>query len=71
MIICDEAHRARFRDVDDDTRRQPNQYLSMMYVNYAGKTRELLLLTATPMQMNEMELWGLFALLEPEGWNEF
>ena len=23
------------------------------------------------MQMNEMELWALFGLLEPEGWNEF
>ena len=70
LIICDEAHRARFRDVDDDTRRQPNQYLRMMY-RLCRKTRELLLLTATPMQMNEMELWALFGLLEPEGWNEY
>ena len=70
LIICDEAHRARFRDVDDDTRRQPNQYLRMMY-RLSRQTRELLLLTATPMQMNEMELWALFGLLEPEGWNEF
>ena len=69
LVICDEAHRARFRDVDDDTRRQPNQYLSMLR-QLCRKTKELLLLTATPMQMNEMELWGLFALLEPEGWNE-
>ena len=70
LIICDEAHRARFRDVDDDTRRQPNQYLRMMN-RLCRKTRELLLLTATPMQMNEMELWALFGLLEPEGWNEY
>ena len=70
LIICDEAHRARFRDVDDDTRRQPNQYLRMMY-RLCRQTRELLLLTATPMQMNEMELWALFGLLEPEGWNEY
>ena len=70
LIICDEAHRARFRDVDDDTRRQPNQYLRMMY-RLCRQTRELLLLTATPMQMNEMELWALFGLLEAEGWNEF
>lgn len=69
LVICDEAHRARFRDVDDDTRRQPNQYLSMLR-QLCRRTRELLLLTATPMQMNEMELWGLFVLLEPEGWNE-
>ena len=70
IVICDEAHRARFRDVYDDTRRQPNQYLRMMY-QLCRKTRELLLLTATPMQMNEMELWALFGLLEPEGWNEY
>ena len=70
LIICDEAHRARFRDVDDDTRRRPNQYLRMMY-RLCRQTRELLLLTATPMQMNEMELWALFGLLEPEGWNEY
>ena len=56
--------------MDDDTRRQPNQYLRMMY-RLSKQTRELLLLTATPMQMNEMELWALFGLLEPEGWNEF
>ena len=70
LIICDEAHRARFKDVDDDTRRQPNQYLKMLY-RLSRQTRELLLLTATPMQMSEMELWALFGLLEPEGWNEF
>ena len=69
LVICDEAHRARFRDVDDDTRRQPNQYLSTLR-QLCRKTKELLLLTATPMQMNEMELWGLFALLEPGGWDE-
>ena len=68
LIICDEAHRARFRNVDDNRRRQPNQYLSMMN-RLCRKTGELLLLTATPMQMNEMELWALFSLLEPEGWN--
>ena len=68
LIICDEAHRARFRNVDDNRRRQPNQYLSLMN-RLCRKTRELLLLTATPMQMNEMELWALFSLLEPEGWN--
>ena len=68
LIICDEAHRARFRNVDAPRRRQFNQYLSLMNRLYR-KTRELLLLTATPMQMNEMELWALFNLLNPDGWN--
>ncbi len=67
FIIVDEAHRARFRDVDNDQRRQPNQYLQLLQ-QLSQQTRELLLLTATPMQLNELELWGLLHLLEPHGW---
>ena len=68
IIIVDEAHRARYRDVDMEQRRQPNQYLRMLR-RLAQQTRELLLLTATPMQLNEVELWALLELLQPEGWN--
>ena len=68
LIIVDEAHRARFRDVDLEQRRQPNQYLRLLR-QLSRRTRELLLLTATPMQLNEVELWALLELLEPEGWN--
>ena len=68
IIIVDEAHRARFRDVDLEQRRQPNQYLRLLR-QLSRQTRELLLLTATPMQLNEVELWALLELLEPEGWN--
>ena len=68
FIIVDEAHRARFRDVDLPQRRQPNQYLRLLR-QLSRRTRELLLLTATPMQLNEAELWALLELLEPEGWN--
>ena len=68
IIIVDEAHRARFRDVDLEQRRQPNQYLRLLR-QLSQRTRELLLLTATPMQLNEVELWALLKLLEPEGWN--
>ena len=68
IIIVDEAHRARFRDVDLEQRRQPNQYLRLLS-QLSRRTRELLLLTATPMQLNEVELWALLGLLEPEGWN--
>ena len=68
IIIVDEAHRARFRDVDLEQRRQPNQYLRLLR-QLSRRTRELLLLTATPMQLNEVELWALLELLEPEGWN--
>ena len=67
FIIVDEAHRARFSDVDNDQRRQANQYLGLLR-QLARQTRELLLLTATPMQLNELELWALLELLEPQGW---
>ena len=68
IIVVDEAHRARFRDVDIEQRRQPNQYLRLLR-QLSRQTKELLLLTATPMQLNEVELWALLELLEPEGWN--
>ena len=67
FIIVDEAHRARFRDVDQGHRRQPNQYLRLLR-QLSQRTSELLLLTATPMQLNAIELWALLELLEPEGW---
>ncbi len=67
IVIVDEAHRARFRDVDHEQRRQPNQFLRLLN-QLSRRTRELLLLTATPMQLNEVELWALLELLEPEGW---
>ena len=68
IIIVDEAHRARFRNVDVEQRREPNQYLRLLR-QLSRRTSELLLLTATPMQLNEVELWALLELLEPEGWN--
>ncbi len=68
IIIVDEAHRARFRNVDVEQRREPNQYLRLLS-RLSHQTKELLLLTATPMQLNEVELWALLELLEPEGWN--
>ena len=71
IVIVDEAHRARFRDVDLEQRRQPNQYLRLLQ-QLAPRSRELLLLTATPMQLNEVELWALLELLESAdsaGWN--
>ena len=68
IIIVDEAHRARFTNVDLESRRQANKYLAMLR-QLTRRTRELLLLTATPMQLNEVELWALLELLEPDGWN--
>ena len=68
-VIVDEAHHARFRDVNDPRRRRPNQYLALLR-ELSHRTRDLILLTATPMQISDMELWALLNLLEPQGWNE-
>ena len=68
-VIVDEAHHARFQDVNDPQRRQPNQYLTLLR-ELSQRTRDLILLTATPMQIDETELWALLNLLEPQGWNE-
>ncbi len=67
ILVCDEAHRARFREVTNEARRQPNQYLRLLR-QLASRTDDLLLLTATPMQMHEAELWALLQLLDPDGW---
>ena len=68
-IIVDEAHHARFQDVNDPRRRSPTQYLTLLR-EVSKRTRDLILLTATPMQISETELWALLNLLEPQGWNE-
>ena len=67
MVIVDEAHRARFSEVANESRRRPNQYLELLR-ELAKRTESLLLLTATPMQMHEAELHALLELLEPVGW---
>ena len=55
--------------MNDPQRRRPNQYLTLLR-EVSRRTRDLILLTATPMQINETELWALLNLLEPQGWNE-
>ena len=69
LVVVDEAHHARFEEVNNPQRRRPNEYLKLLR-SLAGRTRGLLLLTATPMQINEVELWALLQLLQPEGWDE-
>ena len=68
-VIVDEAHHARFQDVNDPQRRRPNQFLALLR-EVSRRTRDLILMTATPMQISETELWALLNLLEPQGWNE-
>ncbi|MDE0603883.1 MAG: helicase-related protein [bacterium] len=73
LIVVDEAHHARRKDFKD-RRRRPNRLLELLEgVNdlpgLASKTRGLLLLTATPMQVHPLEVWDLiFQLGLPGCW---
>ena len=69
MVVFDEAHRARYRRYGTNSR-TPNQYL-MTLRRLSELTDGLLLLTATPMQIDVSELWTLLELLQPDDrWNE-
>ena len=68
-VIVDEAHHARYQEVNNPQRRRPNQFLAFLR-QLSTRTRDLVLLTATPMQLHDAELWALLNLLEPQGWDE-
>ena len=64
LIFLDEAHHAR-RQGD----KGPNQLLCLMQ-DLKKKTQGLVLLTATPMQVDPIEVWDLMNLLGlPPAWN--
>lgn len=61
LIIVDEAHHARRKDFLSD-RYRPNRLLELL-TGLKDKTKSLLLLTATPMQIHPLEVWDLLKLL--------
>lgn len=69
LIVLDEAHHARRRasgTLDSD---RPNKLLQLMR-ELQSRTSGLLLLTATPMQVDPIEVWDLLNLLGiPEEWS--
>lgn len=67
FIIVDEAHHARYSEPENARRRQPNQYLKLL-TSLSACTRDLLLLTATPMQIAAIDLWALLNLLDQTTW---
>ena len=70
MAIFDEAHRARYLDVGNPSRRRPNSYLTMLQ-RLSDRAEGLALLTATPMQIDPAELWALLSVMNPEDmWSE-
>ncbi len=66
LVIVDEAHHARRRDFLDLRRYRPNRMLELLS-HLQARTRGLLLLTATPMQVHPVEVWDLLRLLGLSG----
>ncbi len=63
LLVVDEAHHARRKDFLQPVYR-PNRLLSLLNDLKAGdKYAGLLLLTATPMQINPLEVWDLLTVL--------
>ena len=70
IVVLDEAHHARRRSggVGPDVR--PNKLLRLMR-SLKDRTQGLMLLTATPMQVDPVEVWDLLSLLGlPSEWTE-
>lgn len=64
-IIVDEAHRARRKKLtpgQEYHRAQPNNLLAFLQ-EIGGKTKSLLLATATPVQLNPIEAYDLLSVL--------
>ncbi len=63
LIVLDEAHHARRRGAGDRREgERPNALLRLMR-GLEGRTRGLVLMTATPMQVHAVEVWDLLNLL--------
>ena len=70
VVVFDEAHHARYLDVSNPQKRRDNSYLRMLK-RLSSCTQGLMLLTATPMQIDPSELWALLQALDASGqWNE-
>lgn len=68
LIVLDEAHHARRRGAGSSAEEGPNELLRLMR-RLRERTKGLVLLTATPMQVHPIELWDLLDLLGvPAGW---
>lgn len=65
LIVLDEAHHAR-RQSPQNRKDTPNRLLQLMQ-QLTAKTRSLLLLSATPMQIDAIEIFDLLHLLGLQG----
>src|SRR5690606_2161031 len=70
LIVLDEAHHARRKGAGSAAEGGPNMLLRLIR-ELRQRTKGLLLLTATPMQVHPIEVWDLLDLLGvPAEWGE-
>ncbi len=68
LVVLDEAHHARREAAGTASEGGPNRLLRLMQ-GLRGRTQGLVLLTATPMQVDPIEVWDLMNLLGlPDAW---
>ena len=69
LVVLDEAHHARRRAAGTASEGGPNALLRLMQ-DLKERTRGLILLTATPMQVHPIEVWDLLNLFDlPPEWS--
>ncbi len=69
LVVLDEAHHARRRAAGVGEVNRPNALLALMR-RLEDRAEGLLLLTATPMQVDPVEVWDLLSLLGlPANWS--
>ncbi len=66
LALIDEAHHARRKDFLDQRTYRPNRLLELLR-GLQARTQSLLLMTATPMQVDPIEVWDLLTLLGLSG----
>ncbi|HQE91693.1 MAG TPA: helicase-related protein [Anaerolineae bacterium] len=66
LVLVDEAHHARRKDFLDQRTYRPNRLLELLR-GLQARTQSLLLMTATPMQVDPIEVWDLLELLGLSG----
>jgi len=67
LLVVDEAHHARRKDIQNRESFRPNRLLDLLIGSHGrglrDKAKSLLLLTATPMQIAPVEVWDLLKLM--------
>ncbi|MBN1262659.1 MAG: DEAD/DEAH box helicase family protein [Anaerolineae bacterium] len=66
LVLVDESHHARRKDFLNKRTYRPNRLLELL-TQLQSRTKGLLLMTATPMQVDPIEVWDLLSLLGLSG----